>query len=108
MSTSETLSHRLAELGCERLPSGVIKVLRENVEQSLAKALVRIVEREVSAPKIARIFVKELAARPARIKGGVEGEIADVPFDQADLLILPPRNESMSVTGATTHNPDQP
>jgi len=108
MSTSEILSHRLAELGCERLPSGVLKVLRENVEQSLAKALVRIVEREVSASKIARIFVKELATSSPKSKGGFKGDRATVPFDQPDPFVLPWQNETGAVTGTTAPLPNKP
>ena len=108
MSTSEIFNCRLTRIGCERLPFGVVKTLRENVERSIAKAVERIVEREVTTSKIAKIFVRDVDNRNARTKGGFKGEIADVPFDQSDPFILPPQNETETVTGTTTHNPDQP
>jgi len=108
MSTSEIFNCRLTRIGCERLPFGVVKTLRENVERSIAKAVERIVEREVTTSKIAKIFVRDVDSRNARTKGGFKGERATVPFDQPDPLVLPWQNESGAVTGTTTHNPDQP
>lgn len=104
MNIEAHLSARLHQLGCERLPSAVVKALREKVGQSVEKAIGRIVEREISASKIAKIFLQEVAGCPAKSKGGFKGDRATVPFDQPDPLVLPWQNESGAVTGTTTAN----
>ena len=101
MNISEAISQRFSQLGCERLPVRVIQVLRQKIEQAQEKNLLRIVEREVTGSKIAKIFVRELTHNPNKSKGGFKGESEAGTFDQPDFLIMPPRDETNPVTGTT-------
>lgn len=100
---------RLAALGCSRLPQFVLRSLRAQIDVAATKSITRIVEREVSSTKIARIFARGIEPS-ARSHGGFEGEAGGVPFDQSALLILAPeQDETKAVTGtAARPNTSQP
>lgn len=99
-SIAAALQTRLASLGCERLPHFVARALRAHVEIAVSRSISRIVEREVTSARIAKIFAKGDPRRPARSTGGFEGDATGGPFDQAGLLTLPPQFETNPVTGA--------
>lgn len=101
------LHNRLTALGCERLPQFVIRNLRARIDLAVAQAIARIVEREVSSAKIARIFVR--GPEPsARRQGGFEGDAASGPFDQSGLLELHPQFEPNPVTGTAAQPTTSP
>ena len=100
---------RLEKIGCERLPAHVLRVLREHVDAASLKAVARIIEREVSSNKIAKIFARGSAAPVRSGQGGFEGEVRPRPLDQSALLDLPPQIETRAVTGTAAHQlPSKP
>jgi hypothetical protein len=95
----QLFKRRLEKIGCDRLPAHVLRVLREHIDAAALKAVTRIVEREVSTNKIARIFARGTATAVRRGQGGFEGEVRLRPLDQSALLDLPPQIETRAVTG---------
>lgn len=91
------LRRRLEEIGCQRLPASVLRVLRQRIDAAVASAASRIVHREVTTNKIAGIFAHQPPAVSRRGQGGRQGD--ESPLDQSRLLELHPQLETKRVTG---------
>jgi len=92
------LRRRLEDIGCDRLPASVLRVLRQRIDAAAAKAISRIIQREVTTNRIAGIFAHQPPAPARRGRGGIQGDGS--PMDQSALLILHPgQDETNAVTG---------
>lgn len=104
MSTADLIKARMTALGCERLPSPVVAILRRKVETACEKLASRVVARELTASKISRLLLDEMRKTSQAERGGLKGAVPTSPFDQSDLLVLPLQDETRAVTGTTAAN----
>jgi hypothetical protein len=59
----EVAMSRLAEIGCEQLPPGVVVLIVSGFVERAELRLKRLARREVTVPKIAKLFAQGLATK---------------------------------------------
>jgi hypothetical protein len=69
---------RLTALGCEMLPPAVSKLVVSSFVERAEQRLTRLARREITVPKIAKLFTQGLA-----IEGESKGETAVSHFGEA-------------------------
>ncbi len=71
---------RLGDIGCEKLPPGVVNLVVSSFVQRAEQRLNRLARREITIPKIAKLFTQGLSK-----EGAFEGGVQPPPLNQSGL-----------------------
>ena len=71
---------RLADIGCGKLPPGVVNLVVGSFVQRAEQRLSRFAQREITVPKVAKLFTQGLNK-----EGAFEGGVQPPPLNQSGL-----------------------